>query len=137
MVNISRLTVAYLIATINMKPETLNRRLEPTGLAKPGETRGLTGTGPGLARQESAGRVFGRFRNRTDPFLRSQPVPLARYRDPSLTLLTCATNPLCDLHLRTPQAGERACIRSRGDILCGQAWLGDNRKQCQLCCLDT
>ena len=87
MVNILRLIVAYLNATINMKPETQNRRLEPTGLAKPGETRGLTGTGPGLARQESAGRVFGRFWNRTDPFLRSKPGPLAGYPDPLLTLV--------------------------------------------------
>ena len=86
MVNILRLTVAYLNATINVKPEMQNRRLEPTGLAKPGETCGLTGTGPGLARQESAGRVFGRFWNRTDPFLRSKPSPLAGYPDPLLTL---------------------------------------------------
>ena len=86
MVNILRLTVAYLNATINVKPETQNRRLEPTGLAKPGETRGLKGTGPGLARQESAGRVSGGFWNRTDPFLRSKPGPLAGYPDPVLTL---------------------------------------------------
>jgi len=87
MVNILRLTVAYLNATINMKPETQNRRLEPTGLTNPGETRGLAGTGQGLARQESAGRFFGRFWNRTDPFLRSKPGPLAGYPDPLLTLL--------------------------------------------------
>jgi hypothetical protein len=86
MVNILRLTVAFLNATMNVKPETQNRRLEPTGLAKPDETRGLTGTGPALARQESAGRVFGRFWNRTDPFLRSKPGPLASYPDPLLTL---------------------------------------------------
>jgi len=48
MVNIVRLTVAYLNATIHVKPETQNRRLEPSGLSKPRETRGLTGTGPGL-----------------------------------------------------------------------------------------
>ena len=72
---------------MNMKPETQNRRLEPTGLPKPGEARGLTGTGPGLAHQESVGRVFGRFWNRTDPFLRSKPGPLAGYPDPLLTLL--------------------------------------------------
>jgi len=86
MVNILRLTVAYLNPTINVKPETQNRRLEPTGLAKPGETRGLTGTGLGLARQDSAGRVFGRFWNRTDAFLRSKPGPLVGYPDPLLTL---------------------------------------------------
>jgi hypothetical protein len=93
MVNILRLTVAYLNATINVKPETQTRRLEPTGLAKPGETHGLTGTGPGLARQESAGRVFGRFWNRTHPFLRSKPGPLARYPDPLLTLPVALSNP--------------------------------------------
>jgi len=60
-----------------MKPETQNRRLELMGLANPGETRGLTGTGPGLARQESAGRVFGRFWNRTERFLQSKPGPVA------------------------------------------------------------
>jgi hypothetical protein len=86
MVNILRLTVTYLNGTINVKPETQNRRLEPTGLAKPGETRGLTGTGPCLARQESAGRVFGWFWNRTDPLLPSKPGPLAGYPDPLLTL---------------------------------------------------
>jgi len=86
MVNILRLTVTYLNATINVKPETQNWRLEPTGLAKPGDTRGLTGTGPGLAHQESAGWAFGRFWNRTDPLLRSKPGPLAGYPDPLLTL---------------------------------------------------
>jgi len=69
-----------------MKPETQNRRLERMGLAKPGETRGLMGTGPGLARQESAGRVFGQFWNRTDPFLLSKPGLLVGYPDPLLTL---------------------------------------------------
>ena len=39
-----------------------------------------------MARQESAGRVFGRFWNRTDLFLRSKPGPLAGYLDPLLTL---------------------------------------------------
>jgi len=73
-------------ATINVKPETRNRRKEPTGLAKRGETRSLTGTGPGLARQEAAGRVFGRVWNRTDPFLRSKPGLVAGYPDPLLTL---------------------------------------------------
>jgi hypothetical protein len=86
MVNILRSTDAYLNVTINVNPETQNRRLEPTGLAKTGETRRLTGTGPGLARHESASRVFARFCNRTDPFMRSKPGPLAGYLDPLLTL---------------------------------------------------
>jgi len=72
--------------TINVRPETQNRRLDPTGLAQPGETCGLRGTGPGLARQESAGRVFGRVWKRTDLFLRSKPGPLVGYPDPLLTL---------------------------------------------------
>jgi len=57
------------------------------GLAKPGKTRGLTGTGPDLAPPESAGRVFGRVWNRTDPFLQSKPGPLPGYPDPLLTLV--------------------------------------------------
>jgi hypothetical protein len=56
------------------------------GLAKPGNTRRLTGTGTGLARQEAPGWVFGRFWNRTEPFFRSKPGPLAGYPDPLLTL---------------------------------------------------
>jgi len=68
------------------QPKMQNRRLDPTGLAKPGETHGLTGTGPGLDRQEAAGRVFGRFWNRNEPFFRSKPAPLAGYPDPLLTL---------------------------------------------------
>jgi len=63
-----------------------NRTLEPTGLAKPGTTCGLTGTRPGLARQDSVGRVSGRFLNRTDPSLRAKPGPLAGYPDPLTTL---------------------------------------------------
>jgi hypothetical protein len=63
-----------------------NRRLEPTCLAKPGTTHGLTGMGPDLARQEEAGQVFGRFSNRTGPFFQSKTGPLARYLDPLLTL---------------------------------------------------
>jgi len=69
-----------------MKPEMQNRRLDPRGLAKHGETRGLTGTGPGLAHQESPGGVLGRLENRTDPFLWSKPRPLVGYPYPLLTL---------------------------------------------------
>jgi hypothetical protein len=42
--------------------------MEPTGLAKPGQTRRLTGTGTGLARQEALGRVLGWVWYRTEPF---------------------------------------------------------------------
>ena len=68
------------------KPETQNRRLEPTGLAKPFKPRGLTGTCPGLARQDAAEKVFGWFWNRTELFFRFKPGPLAGYPDPFLTL---------------------------------------------------
>jgi len=72
--------------TINRKPETQNQRSEPTGLAEPSKTHKLTGTGPGLAHQDPAGRVFGRFWNRTKLFFRSKPGPLVGYPDPLLTL---------------------------------------------------
>ena len=68
------------------KPEMQNRTLEPTGVAKPSKTHGLTVTGPGLARQDSAGRVSGQVRNQSDPFLRAKPVSLAAYPDPLLTV---------------------------------------------------
>jgi len=75
-----------------VKSETQNRRLESTGLAKPSETRVLTGTGPGLGHQESAGLGCGRIWNRTDPFLRSKPGTLAGYPDLLLTLLVARSH---------------------------------------------
>jgi hypothetical protein len=86
-------TVAYLNATINVKPETRKPRLEPTCPPKPIASRGLTGTGQRLALEESAGRVFGRAWNRNDPFLRSKPGQLAGYLDQLLTLLQCTSSP--------------------------------------------
>jgi len=44
------------------------------------------GKGMGVARQEAPRRVFGRIWNRTKPFHRSKPGPLAGYPDPLLTL---------------------------------------------------
>ena len=87
-VNVLRLTVTYLHATINMKLQMQNRKLEPTGLAKPSETPRLMGTGPGLNCEESADWGFGWLWNQTDTFFRSKPGPLAGYPDPFLTLLT-------------------------------------------------
>jgi hypothetical protein len=49
-------------------PDNRNRQLEPTGLAKPGKTHGLTGTGAGLACQDAAGQGFGHVWDRTEPF---------------------------------------------------------------------
>jgi len=56
------------------------------GQAKPGKTRGLTGTGPSLACQEGVGWVFGLFWNPTEPFILSKPAPLAGYPAMLLTL---------------------------------------------------
>jgi len=54
------------------------------GLATRGKTGGLTGMGPGMARQDAAGQVFGRVWNRTELFKWSEyqtagglPVPIA------------------------------------------------------------
>jgi len=57
------------------------------GLAKPGTTHGLTGTGPRMPCHDAAGWGVGRFWIRTEPFLQSEPTPLAGYLDPLLTLL--------------------------------------------------
>jgi hypothetical protein len=78
--------MVYVNATINVKPETQNQILEPTALAKPSETHGLTGTGPGLPFQESGSWVVGWILNRTDPVQRSTPGPLAGFTDPLQTL---------------------------------------------------
>jgi len=71
--------------TINVKPETPNQILELTGLAKPRENCGLLDTGPGLARQESAGQGFGWVANKTDLCLQSKREPLAGVRGVSIT----------------------------------------------------
>jgi len=54
-VNILPLTVAYLDVTINIEPKMQNRKLELTDLAKSSDTCGSTGTGQGLARQQTVG----------------------------------------------------------------------------------
>jgi len=65
--------------------------LDLMGLAKPGEICGLTGAAPVLDLPEAAGLVFGRFWNRTEPFLHSKRGPLAGYADPLLTLYSIHT----------------------------------------------
>jgi len=69
------------------QPKTQIRRLEPMGLTRPSTILGLMGMGPGLARQEAVGRVFGLVLNRTEQSLQSEPDPLAVYPDSSLTLI--------------------------------------------------
>jgi hypothetical protein len=78
--------VENLNVTIDVNPEMQNRRLETPDLARPCETRWLTGTGAGLARQQSAGWGFGQIWIQTDPFLRCKPGPPAGYPNPLLTL---------------------------------------------------
>jgi hypothetical protein len=68
-------------------PKYRNRKLELTGLANPGKTPGQTGTGPGLARQGAACRIFVPVWNWTETVERSGPEPLAVYMDPLVTLL--------------------------------------------------
>ena len=72
---------------MNVKPETQNRRLEPMGLAELSETHRLTGTGLGLACQESASLVFGQVWNRTDLVLQSKHGLLVGYPDTLLTVI--------------------------------------------------
>ena len=66
------------------KPDTPNLKLEMMGLAAPGKTRRLTGTGPGMARQDAVGRVFVRICTWTKLIFRSQPGPLAVIAAPVL-----------------------------------------------------
>ena len=56
------------------------------GLSNQGNIHELMGQGPGLACQESVGRIFGLVWNQTDLFLWSNPSLLAGYPDPFLTL---------------------------------------------------
>jgi len=61
----------------------------------------------------------------------------AMERHPVEAGLTCVTNPLCHLHLRTDQMRSRVHIRSRKAILHGQPPLAGDRTQCQTSCHDT
>jgi len=83
-VNILRFTVAYVNATINVKPKTLNQRWEPTARTNPGKIRRLIGRGPSMACQVSVSRVLGGVWNQNFPVLRSKPRPLAGYSGPLL-----------------------------------------------------
>ena len=69
-----------------VKLENQNQRMEPTGLASPGQTRGSTAIGPGLVCQGAVGQIFDRVWNRTDPCLGSYPGPPAGYWYLLLTL---------------------------------------------------
>jgi hypothetical protein len=45
------------------RADNKNPRLKPTGLANPGNTCMLMGTGMGLDHKEAASQVFGQFQN--------------------------------------------------------------------------
>jgi len=85
-VNILQWTVGYLNVTINTKPQTQNGTFDPMGRGKPGDTRGLMGTGPGLVLHNAAGRVFGWFWKWTELVFQSKPGPQAGYPYPLRTL---------------------------------------------------
>jgi len=68
-------------------------------LVKPGETRGLTATGPDFAHQESAGCGFGGVSNWTESFLQSKPTLLVGYLDPLLILAITSKIPLSLYHI--------------------------------------
>jgi len=109
-VDILHITVTYLTATINRTTRKWEPETATDGSSQTRQTCRLTGTGTGLARQESPGRVFGSFWNRTEPFFRSKPGPLAGYLDPLLTLTINGSGKewwgsyVCELQCRLWQA---------------------------------
>ena len=72
-VNIWRLALEDLNATVNRHPETPNQIFEPMGLAEPRTTNRFTGRGLGLANQDTIRHVFRHFRNCTKPHHDSDP----------------------------------------------------------------
>jgi len=83
-------------------------RLDPKGLAKPGETSGLMGMGPGLDHQEAAGHIFGGFWNQTELSFRSKHRLLAGYLDPLLTLVGTDAHRLWSIFAHTTAHIENA-----------------------------
>jgi len=98
-INILRLSVEYLNATINVKPKMLNRRLEPTGLAKLGKTRGLTGTGLVWPAKKQQIGLLCSFWPGPGPSVQFQPGTVANTKNLS--------NPV---HLTLPKSKQRTSI---------------------------
>jgi len=90
-----QLTVAYLNVVWNGEREMQNWWLDRMGLPKPSKTPRIIDTGPGLARQEAAGLVFGWLWDWTNQFLRSKSGQLVGNIYPLLTLLLDAPRPPC------------------------------------------
>jgi len=85
-----RLAVEYLNVTINRNAEMQIQRLELTGQADPGKTRGLMYTGSGLVHQEAVGLPWRKIWNWTELFFQSKPEPVVGYQDPLLILVYTA-----------------------------------------------
>jgi hypothetical protein len=67
-VNILRFAIGYLNATRNRITQIPEPEIGTDGCSQTRKTCGLAGTGPSLASQDAAGRVFGQVWNRTEPF---------------------------------------------------------------------
>jgi len=85
-VNILRLAVGYVNATINRKTRNTELEIVTNGSIHTRQTRGLTDTGPGLSWQHTADQIVGRFWNPTELFLRFETRLLADFPDPLPTL---------------------------------------------------
>jgi len=64
------------------KPKTQKCRIQFSGLANPSRTTLFTGPGPGLAQEDNADRVYGRFWYQTEPSVQSGTGFLVCYLDP-------------------------------------------------------
>jgi len=85
-VNILRLTVRYLNATINGTSRNVKPEFGPDRSSQTRWNPRVDGVGPGLDNQEAAVQVCGRFWNRTELFFRSKSGSLAVYPDQLVTL---------------------------------------------------
>jgi len=102
-----------------VKPKTQIRTLDLTGLSKPRKTCGLTGTGSGLVRQESAGRVVECVWNWTNQFLRSKPGLLACYLEQLLTLdITSDEHRKILLKIQSRHPSQLCLYATSSNILC-------------------
>jgi len=85
-VNILRLAVGYLNATIKRVTRNTELEIGTNGSSKSRQTRGLMCVGQDLPRQDATGLVFGQFWNWSESFLQSEPATLAGYPVPLVTL---------------------------------------------------
>jgi len=91
-VNILRFTVGYLNATINRTTLNVEPEIGPDGSSPTWRNPSVDEYAAGLDCHEAACPVFGWVKYRTEPFIWSQPGPLAGYLDPLLTLIQAKTD---------------------------------------------